>query len=182
VPRRFESSFYFCPSFSSGNDKYRHRFARPDSENHFHGPASAIKSRWRSKPYSITRERLSPKRPSTLAKEGDLQAVKASKPKVGFYVGVLSPSFPLRLLPRFRANKARSVFRIGRVSLSLFLPGKVSDGKPVPLDRPPTFRRPMPARPGLNRHHLIGFVGIVVVHFPSAFSPTATRLKERIIT
>jgi hypothetical protein len=28
----------------------------------------AIKSRWRSKPYSITRERLSPKRPSTSRK------------------------------------------------------------------------------------------------------------------
>src|ERR1700681_141470 len=33
----------------------------------------------------------------------------------------------------------------------------------VSLDGPPTFRRPM--WPGLYRHHLIGFVGVVVGHF-----------------
>src|SRR5258708_1918202 len=32
----------------------------------------------------------------------------------------------------------------------------------VSLDGPPTFRRPM--RPLLDRHHLIGFVGVVVGH------------------
>src|SRR5712664_2728567 len=41
------------------------------------------------------------------------------------------------------------------------------DRKTIPLDGPPTLRRPM--GPGLDRHHVIGFVGIVA-HFPSAFS------------
>jgi hypothetical protein len=40
----------------------------------------------------------------------------------------------------------------------------------VSLDDPPTFRRP--TRPGLNRHHLIDFVGVVVGHFSFAFGPS----------
>ena len=70
-------------------------------------------------------------------------------------------SFPLRL----SCDKACSIFRIGRVSLSVFLPGKMSHRKAVALDGPPTFRRPM--WPGFYRHHLIGLVGVVVGHFPS---------------
>src|SRR5437764_1423513 len=54
----------------------------------------------------------------------------------------------------------------GGEPVSLFLSGKVSQGSSVPLDRPPSFRRPMFA--GLVRHRLIGFVGIVG-HFPFAF-------------
>ena len=68
---------------------------------------------------------------------------------------------PLRL----SCDKACSIFRIGRVSLGLFLPGKISHRKAVALDGPPTFRRP--TRPGLYRHHLIGLAGVVVGHFPS---------------
>ena len=70
-------------------------------------------------------------------------------------------SFPLSL----SCDKACSIFRIGRVSLSVFLPGKMSHRKAVALDGPPTFRRPM--WPGFYRHHLIGLVGVVVGHFPS---------------
>src|ERR1039458_3391574 len=55
--------------------------------------------------------------------------------------------------PRLSCDQARSVFRIGRVPLSLFLAGKVSHREAVSLNGPPTFRRPM--RPGLYRHHLI---------------------------
>src|ERR1700687_1526244 len=39
----------------------------------------------------------------------------------------------------------------------LFLAGKVSHGHAIPLDGPPTFRRPM--RSGLDRHHLMGVAG-----------------------
>src|ERR1700730_1230779 len=54
--------------------------------------------------------------------------------------------FPLRLLPSFPCDKACPIFRIGRVSLSFFLAGKVSHCNPVSLDGPPTFRRLAPAR------------------------------------
>src|SRR5216684_2439902 len=74
--------------------------------------------------------------------------------------------FPLRLLPSLLGDKTCSIFRIGRVSLGLFLAGKVSHRKAVSFDGPPTLgRRPMGT--GLDRHHLVGFVGVVVGHFPS---------------
>jgi hypothetical protein len=62
--------------------------------------------------------------------------------------GLISPSPS----PTLSLHKARSVFRIRRVPLGLFLPGKMSNWKPVPFDGPPTFRRPMPdvAGPGLS--------------------------------
>jgi hypothetical protein len=85
-------------------------------------------------------------------------------------------SFPLRLLPRLPCDKACSICRIGRIPLSLFLAGKMSHRKAVSFDRPPTFRRPM--RPGLDRHHLIGFVGIVVGHFSFVFGLRFTRLSD----
>src|SRR5260370_17969186 len=101
--------------------------------------------------------------------------------------------FPLRLLPRLSCDPARSVFRIGRVALSLFLAGKVSHREAVSLDGPPTFRRPI--RPRLDRHHHIGFVGVVVGHFfpftpnltgpatgvdqPSALSPRSRIVNSR---
>jgi hypothetical protein len=60
-------------------------------------------------------------------------------------VGLLNAlaSFPLRLLPRLPDDKARSIFRVSRVPLSLFLAGEMSHRKAVLLDGPPTFRRPM---------------------------------------
>src|SRR5258708_2744361 len=74
-------------------------------------------------------------------------------------------SFPLCLLPRFSCDQARSVFAIGRESLSLSLAGKMSHRKAVSFDGPPSLGRSM--RPGLDRHHLIGFVRVVVGHLPS---------------
>src|SRR5665213_2251476 len=79
------------------------------------------------------------------------------------------------IVPRFPCVEARPVFRIGRVPPSLFLAGKMSHRSAVSLDGPPTFRRPM--WPGLYRHHLIGFVGIVGYHFPFAFSPRTTSRR-----
>ena len=85
--------------------------------------------------------------------------------------------FPLPF-PSLLCDEACSIFGIGRESLSLFLVGKVSHRNAVPLDGPPSFRRPM--RPGLYRHYLIGFVEVVVSHFPLAFRfpvPTARTIK-----
>jgi hypothetical protein len=45
--------------------------------------------------------------------------------------------------------------------------------KAVPLDGPPGMRRPM--RPRLYRHHLVGFIGIVVGHFHFGFGPGSER-------
>src|SRR5712672_398944 len=87
---------------------------------------------------------------------------------------VSSRSFPLRLLPRLPCDKACSICWIGRIPLSLFLAGKMSHRKAVSFDRPPTFRRPM--GPGLYRHHLIGFVGVGVGHFPFTRRDLATTI------
>jgi hypothetical protein len=86
-----------------------------------------------------------------------------------FFLLILLPPALFLSLP-----KASSICRIGCVPLGLFLAGKVSHGHAIPLDGPPTFRRPM--RSGLDRHHLIDFVGIVVAHF-FAFSPNSTSLR-----
>src|SRR5665213_2386365 len=92
-----------------------------------------------------------------------------------FWSPFISPS----PCPTFSLFRGSPVFRIGRVPPSLFLAGKTSHRSAVSLDGPPTFRRP--TWPGLYRHHLIGFVGIVGYHFPFAFSPalqpTGVRLN-----
>jgi hypothetical protein len=67
-----------------------------------------------------------------------------------------------QLLP---CGQACPVRWVSRVSLSLFLAWKISYGDAFPLDGPPSMRGTMPA--GLDRHDLIGFVGIIVAHFPS---------------
>jgi hypothetical protein len=85
--------------------------------------------------------------------------------------------FPLRLLPRLSCGQARSVFRIGRVPLGLFLAWKMPHRIAVSLDGPPSVRRPTRSR--LYRHHRIGFIGVVVGH-SFAFSPTsANRASTR---
>src|SRR5450631_92317 len=53
-----------------------------------------------------------------------------------------------------------------------YLTGKGPHWNAVPLDGPPSFRRP-----GLDRHHhLLGFVGIVVRHFTTRSPYSARRL------
>src|SRR5450432_2663342 len=83
-------------------------------------------------------------------------------------LGARTGSLPLRLLPSLTGDKTCSIFRIVRVSLGLFLAGKVSHRKAVSFDGPPTLLRAM--RSGLYRHHLIGFVGSssVISPWPSA--------------
>src|ERR1700730_129312 len=80
-------------------------------------------------------------------------------------LGARTGSLPLRLLPSLPGDKTCSIFRIGRVSLGLFLAGKVSHRKAVSFDGPPTLGRA--TRSGLCRHPLIG---LVVGHVPFAFS------------
>ena len=68
-----------------------------------------------------------------------------------------------------------SIFRICRIPLGLFLAWKISNGHAFALYGPPGVRRPM--RPGLYRHHLISFVGVLVAHFP--FAPNRDRRMRR---
>src|ERR1700730_1226215 len=91
-------------------------------------------------------------------------------------LGARTGSLPLRLLPSLPGDKTCSIFRIGRVSLGLFLAGKVSHRKAVSFDGPPTLGRAM--RSGLRRHHLIGLVGVVVGHFPS---PSARSRPDAVV-
>ena len=88
-------------------------------------------------------------------------------------LGARTGSLPLRLLPSLPGDKTCSIFRIGRVSLGLFLAGKMSHRNAVPFDGPPSFRRPM--WPRFYRHHFIRFVGIVVGHFRRSSTSRANR-------
>src|SRR5450755_4421007 len=56
-------------------------------------------------------------------------------------LGARTGSLPFRLLPSLLGDKTCSIFRIGRVSLGLFLAGKVSHRKAVSFDGPPTLGR-----------------------------------------
>jgi len=77
-------------------------------------------------------------------------------------------------------TKTFSIFRIGRVSFGLFLAGKMFHREAVSFDSPPTLRGCM--WPGLDRHRLIGFVGIVS-HFPFASPLFRTfRAEQRSIS
>ena len=72
-----------------------------------------------------------------------------------------------------RGGKTGSVFWICRVPRSLFLAWKISHRHAFPLNGRPSMRRPM--RPRLYRHHLIGFIWVVVSHFPFAVGPPAAE-------
>src|ERR1700730_255726 len=48
-------------------------------------------------------------------------------------LGARTGSLPLRLLPSLPGDKTCSIFRIGRVSLGLFLAGKCLTGRPFRL-------------------------------------------------